>query len=77
MIGTEPANDVRFTMPIYRDGDQTYWQQLPDKRIILGGFDEIDDDEECWEALEKFLREHIKTEAKVTHKWVGVCAYSK
>ena len=42
MIGTEPADDVRFTMPIHRDDD--YWQQLPDKRIILGGFDGIDND---------------------------------
>ena len=74
MIGTEPAHDVRFTMPIHRDDD--YWQQLADKRIILGGFDAIDDDEECWAALEVFLREHIKTKAKVTHRWVGVCAFN-
>lgn len=42
MIGTEPAHDVDFKMPIHRDDD--YWQQLEDKRIILGGYDGIDDD---------------------------------
>jgi len=75
MIATEPAHDVKFTMPIHRDDD--YWQQLPDGRLMVGGYDAIDDDLECWEKLEDFLRTHIKTKAAVTHRWLGICAFNQ
>ena len=75
MIATEPAHDVKFAMPIHRDDD--YWQQLPDGRLMVGGYDAIDNDLECWEKLEDFLRNHIKTSAAVTHRWLGICAFNE
>lgn len=44
---------------------------------MLGGHRAIQNDEEVWDKLELFLREHIKTKAKVTHKWVSAAGFNK
>lgn len=86
MLATAPAADVTITRPVYwRDGYE-YWQQLPDGSIALGGFrDTAIDDEWTHDAapstpiqqrLEQFLREHIGTQAPITHRWAASVAYS-
>ena len=69
-----------------RDG-YDYWQQLPDGSIALGGFRDINVDNEwthdCQPAnpiqdrLEQFLREHVKTKAPITHRWAGLVSYTQ
>ena len=86
MLATAPAPDVRVPRPVYwRDGYE-YWQQLADGSIALGGFRDTDLANE-WthdgapspaiqSRLETFLREHIGTQAAITHRWAASVSYS-
>src|SRR5205823_8752402 len=59
-----------------------YWQQLPDGRLVAGGFrdfsilSELTDVEETTpviqEALDAFLLELLGHEPRVTHRWAGI-----
>lgn len=86
MLATAPAPEVNFPRPVYwRDGYE-YWQQLPDGSIALGGFRDHALEQE-WTSdreptpfiqglLEKFLREHLKVGAPVTHRWAASVGYT-
>lgn len=86
MLATAPAPEVSFTRPVYyRDGYE-YWQQLPSGAIALGGFrdhalqQEWTTDTEPTDfiqgLLEKFLREHLKVTAPITHRWAASVGYT-
>jgi len=86
MIGTAPAPEVTVTRPVYARWGLDYWQQLPDRRIVLGGFRDVGGDAE-WthdatpsapvqEALERFLRERLRVAAPITHRWAASVAYT-
>ena len=82
MIGSAPLDHVLFDRPHYARQGFDYWQQLPDGRILLGGFrdvsilDELTDVEETTptiqSSLESFLRELVGEEVEVTHRWAGI-----
>jgi gamma-glutamylputrescine oxidase len=85
MLATEPAPWV-LDCPVYiRDGHE-YAQQLPDRRVTLGGFSDLDgaaswtDREESSAAvqarLDEYLREDLLVEAPVSHRWVGLVGYA-
>ena len=87
MIGTAPAEDVSYPRPVYSRYGMDYWQQLPDRRIALGGFRDVGGEEE-WrhdarptppvqEALERCLRERVGTRAPITHRWAAAVSYSQ
>ena len=87
MLGTAPAPDVRYPRPVYSRYGLDYWQQLPDGCIALGGFRDVGGEEE-WthdarptkrvqEALERCLRERVKTRAPITHRWAAPVSYSR
>ena len=86
MLATAPAPEVNFTRPIYWRYGYEYWQQLPDRSIALGGFrdfaleaewtHEVAPTEFIQGLLEKFLREHLKVRAPVTHRWAASVAYT-
>ncbi|NCW44866.1 MAG: FAD-binding oxidoreductase, partial [Gemmatimonadaceae bacterium] len=79
MLATAPTNEITVPCPMYyRDGYE-YWQQLPDGRIALGGFRDKGGEGE-WTTdgtpsavvqahLERFLRESLKVQAPITHRW--------
>lgn len=86
MLATAPAPEVKFTRPVYWRYGLEYWQQLPDQRIALGGFRDKGGEEE-WtinatptdvvqEHLERFLREHLKVTAPVTHRWAASVGFT-
>ena len=86
MLATAPAPEVDFSRPVYYRQGYEYWQQLPDRSIALGGFRDHALDEE-WtmedfpteriQALqEKFLREHLKVRAPITHRWAASVGYT-
>jgi len=86
MIGTAPATDVHYERPVYSRYGLDYWQQLADGRIALGGFRDVGGDEE-WthdarptvavqEALERCLRERVRTRAPITHRWAASVSYT-
>ena len=88
VVASEPLERVLYDRPHYARQGFDYWQQLPDGRILLGGFrdtsilDELTDVEETTPAiqssLESFLRELAGEEVAVTHRWaasVGVTTW--
>lgn len=86
MLGTAPAPEVRFTRPVYWRYGYEYWQQRADGRIALGGFRDRALEQE-WtfdgepsdfiqELLGKFLREHLRVVAPITHRWAASVAYT-
>jgi len=87
MLGTAPAPEVNFPRPIYWRYGYEYWQQRPDRSIALGGFRDRTLETEWTHAaeptefvqslLEKFLREHLKVRAAVTHRWAATVAYTE
>lgn len=86
MLATGPAPEVDFPRPVYFRQGYEYWQQLPDRSIALGGFRDHAVAEE-WthddfptdriQALqEKFLREHLRVRAPITHRWAASVGYT-
>jgi len=85
MLATEPAPPV-LDCPVYvRDGHE-YAQQLPDGRVTLGGFSDLDgaaswtdaesSNPEVQARLGSYLRDDLLVRAPVTHRWVGLVGYS-
>ncbi len=82
VIVSEPLRGVLYDRPHYARHGFDYWQQLPDGRIVLGGFrdhsimDELTDREELTPtiqaSLESFLHELAGREVEVTHRWAGI-----
>jgi gamma-glutamylputrescine oxidase len=82
VIASEPLDDVLYDRPHYARQGFDYWQQLPDGRILLGGFrdvsilDELTDVEETTptiqSSLESFLHELVGRKVEVTHRWAGI-----
>jgi gamma-glutamylputrescine oxidase len=82
VVVSEPLDRVLYDRPHYARQGFDYWQQLPDGRILLGGFrdvsilDELTDVEETTPtiqaSLESFLHELAGGEVRVTHRWAGI-----
>ena len=82
VLTTEPIDQRLFDCPHYARHGFDYWQQLPDNRILLGGFrdfsilTEMTDDETTTapiqQALDAFLVELLDYLPKVTHRWAGI-----
>jgi glycine/D-amino acid oxidase-like deaminating enzyme len=82
VIVSAPLDTVLYDRPHYARQGFDYWQQLPDRRVLLGGFrdvsilDELTDVEETTPtiqaSLEQFLGELIGEEPRVTHRWAGI-----
>ncbi len=82
VVVSSPLDEVLYEMPHYARQGFDYWQQLPDGRVLLGGFrdvsilDELTDVEETTPtiqaSLESFLGELIGRDPQVTHRWAGI-----
>jgi gamma-glutamylputrescine oxidase len=82
VIATEPLAERLFECPHYARHGFDYWQQLPDNRIVLGGFrdfsilaemtDEEVTTEEIQRALDAFLAELLETTPRVEYRWAGI-----
>jgi gamma-glutamylputrescine oxidase len=82
VIVSAPIDRVLYDRPHYARQGFDYWQQLPDGRVLLGGFrdvsimDELTDVEittpVIQESLERFLGELIGEPPRITHRWAGI-----
>jgi gamma-glutamylputrescine oxidase len=82
VVVTEPLTERLFDRPHYARQGFDYWQQLPDGRVLLGGFrdysllSELTDVEETTpviqEALDRFLAELVGYRPPVGHRWAGI-----
>ncbi len=86
MLATAPTDEVDVPRPVYLRGGFEYWQQLPDRRLALGGFRDAGGDEEETTSTEpsprvqarltQFLREELGVTAEVTHRWAASVGYT-
>src|SRR5438874_6033309 len=82
VIATEPLSERYFECPHYARQGFDYWQQLPDRRIVLGGFrdfsilTEMTDEETTTEPIQEapaaFLVELLGYLPNVTYRWAGI-----
>jgi gamma-glutamylputrescine oxidase len=82
VIVSEPLDRVLFDRPHYARHGFDYWQQLPDGRLLLGGFrdtsilDELTDVEETTPAiqaaLEAYLHQLAGGEVRIERRWAGI-----
>ncbi len=86
MLGTSPTNEITLTRPVYARYGYEYWQQTPDRRLVLGGFRDLGGDAEWTDdgaptepvqkRLETFLREQLKVQVPITHRWAAPVGYT-
>jgi gamma-glutamylputrescine oxidase len=86
MVATEPLPERIVDQLVYARWGYEYFQQRPDGRILAGGFGDLDgeasytdsgqSDPRIWERIERYLREDVRVDAAVTHRWTGTVGYS-
>jgi glycine/D-amino acid oxidase-like deaminating enzyme len=82
VVATEPLPERLYAYPHYARQGFDYWQQLPNGRLVLGGFrdfsimSELTDVEETTpviqEALDAFLTDLVGYAPVVSHRWAGI-----
>ena len=82
VLATEPLAELRYERPHYARRGYDYWQQLPDRRLVVGGnrdaalADEETDVVETTELIQRRLDELVErlvgSRARVTHRWAGI-----
>jgi gamma-glutamylputrescine oxidase len=86
MVATAPLPEHVLDGVVYSRWGFEYFQQLPDGRLTVGGFSDVDgessytDVEEgspaIWERLEDYVHDALGLEgAPISHRWVGVVGY--
>jgi gamma-glutamylputrescine oxidase len=87
MVATAPLPEVRFPRPVYMRWGYEWWQQLADGRVALGGFRdragegewtcETTPSEAVQAMIERFLREDLKIDAPITHRWAACVGFTE
>jgi gamma-glutamylputrescine oxidase len=82
VIVTEPLPELLYGRPHYARHSFDYWQQLPDRRLVLGGRRDVDLEAEATpeeattpeiqSALEQFAAELVGVAPTITHRWAGI-----
>ena len=86
MVATAPLGAAHVAHPVYSRYGYEYHQQLPDGRVVLGGFSDLDgaasytDQEQAnpvvHARLARYLRDDLGVDAPITHRWVGIVGYT-
>lgn len=86
MLATAPTTEISVPRPVYARWGYDYWQQLGDRRLVIGGFrDQAGDEEWTTESspsvtvqslLERFVRDGLRVQAPITHRWAASVSYS-
>jgi gamma-glutamylputrescine oxidase len=87
MLGTAPTDEVAVPRPVYLRGGYEYWQQLPDRRLVVGGFRDVGGQleetaeaipaEPVQSALEQLLRQRLRVTVPVTHRWAAPVGFTR
>jgi gamma-glutamylputrescine oxidase len=85
MLGTAPEHRRLVGRPTYSDRGYRYWRQLPDGRLLAGGFRNHALDEEVGhqalptakiQALLDGEVRRLGARAPVTHRWAGIMGFT-
>ena len=86
MVATAPTGPIGVDSLVYARWGYEYHQQLPDGRIALGGYSDLDgpdsyvEREEAsarvHERLVQHLHEELGVDAPITHRWVGLVGFT-
>lgn len=88
ILVTEPAPRHFMSAPCYCNFVLDYFRQLPDRRVLIGGFRQLDREREIGvsdepnpiihEALEGFLQRHFPDlhGVRVAYRWAGTMGFS-
>jgi len=87
MLASAPAPEVSFTRPVSTRYGYDYWQQLPDRTVVLGGGRDVSPDTE-WttdstpsatiqDFLTRTLRDRVGVRAEITHRWGATVSYTQ
>jgi glycine/D-amino acid oxidase-like deaminating enzyme len=86
MIATAPLRTAHVARPVYARYGYEYHQQLPDGRIVLGGFSDLDGaasytvrdeaNEAVFARLARYLADELGVTASITHRWIGTVGYT-
>jgi gamma-glutamylputrescine oxidase len=82
VIVTEPLPELAFERPHYARHGLEYWQQMPDRRLVIGGWRDEALDEE-WTSkeeitpviqrrLERAVSDLLGRAPAITHRWAGI-----
>jgi len=82
VLATEPLPELIYARPHYARGGYDYWQQLPDRRLVLGGQRDASfatEDTDVMEPtaaiqarLDGLLEELVGFRPEVSHRWAGI-----
>jgi gamma-glutamylputrescine oxidase len=82
VLATEPLPELRYDRPHYARYGYDYWQQLPDRRLVLGGnrdaalaYEDTDVAETTdlvQRRLDELVERLVGARPRVTHRWAGI-----
>jgi gamma-glutamylputrescine oxidase len=86
MTATAPLPEHVTDRLVYSRWGYEYFQQRPDRRLLIGGFSDVDGEDSytdsdegspaIWERIERHIREDLGLDPVITHRWAGVVGYS-
>ena len=87
MLSTAPLAHELVPRPTYAHWGYQYWRQMPDRRLAIGGWRDLDlDGETGYEdatndriqgAIEAGLRELVPEGVAIEHRWSGIMGFSR
>ena len=82
VLVTEPLPELVYACPHYARHGYDYWQQLPDRRLVIGGRrdvtleTEFTAEETTTDVVQRAIEEHatelLGRPPRVTHRWAGI-----
>ena len=88
VIATEPISELLFPCPCSADEGYQYWRQLPEGRLVVGGwrnrsfdtefqtFDETPN-ESVQRHLDAFVHETLSLpQVRIVHRWAGIMGFT-
>ncbi len=82
VVVTEPLGELLYPCPHYARHGFDYWQQLPDRRLVVGGRRDADPEAELTadesltpaiqDSLEALVTQLVGSLPALTHRWAGI-----
>lgn len=87
MLATYPLTDAPAPCPVYANDGYQYWRQTPDGRLVLGGWRDMDFDNEVGavHSLNERIQSELERVAKhlttgpleVQYRWSGIMGFTR